>query len=128
MVSSLYGAFISRDLSSFCPQSCTVAFIEKLDGPALNLTPEEFNSCMQGRRAPSGPAERAGQKRAQENREQLEQLKNRQEKIDQGARALQEQLDLWVRSVQDQIDEVRAQSVLVLKDDVAEVPPGETVC
>ncbi|XP_053085176.1 rab5 GDP/GTP exchange factor isoform X1 [Pangasianodon hypophthalmus] len=112
----------------FTNLSCTVAFIEKLDGPALNLTPEEFNKYMQGRRAPSGPTECAGQRRAQENREQLEKIKNRQEKVEQGVRALQEQLDLWVRSVQDQIDEVRAQSVLVLKDDVAEPQPGETVC
>ncbi|KAG7318534.1 hypothetical protein KOW79_018289 [Hemibagrus wyckioides] len=112
----------------FTNLSCTVAFIEKLDGPALNLTPEEFNSYMQGRRASSVPAENTGQRKAQENREQLEKLKTRQEKVDQGVRALQEQLDLWVRSVQDQIDEVRAQSVLVLKDDGAEAQPGETVC
>lgn len=83
---------------------------------------------MQGRRASSVPAENTGQRKAQENQEQLEKLKTRQEKVDQGVRALQEQLELWVRSVQDQIDEVRAQSVLVLKDDGAEAQPGETVC
>lgn len=115
-------------LSLFPSQSCTVAFIEKLDGPALNLTPEEFNRYMQGRRTPSEPAECTGQRRAQENREQLEKLKNRQEKVEQGVRAFQEQLDLWVRSVQDQIDEVRTQSMLVLKDDVAEAQPEKTVC
>lgn len=117
-------------MSSFhsVSQSCTVTFIEKLDGPALNLTTEEFNSYMQGRRAPPESVECAGQRRAQENREQLEKLKNRQEKIDQGVRALQEQMDMWVRSVQDQIDDVTAETVLVLKDDVAEAQPGETAC
>ncbi|GAA6089477.1 rab5 GDP/GTP exchange factor-like [Tachysurus ichikawai] len=111
----------------FTNLSCTVAFIEKLDGPALNLTPEEFNSYMQGRRASAVPVENTGQRRAQENREQLEKLKTRQDKVEQGARAFQEQLDSWVRSVQGQIDEVRAQSVLVLKDVGAESQPGKTV-
>ncbi|KAF7687591.1 rab5 GDP/GTP exchange factor-like isoform X1 [Silurus meridionalis] len=111
----------------FTNLSCTVAFIEKLDGPALNLTPDEFNSYMQGRRAPSEPTEHAGKRRAQENREQLEKLQTRQEKVEQGVRALQEQLNLWVRSVQEQIDKVMSESVLVLKDD-AEAQPGETVC
>lgn len=83
---------------------------------------------MLGRRAPPGAAECAGQRRAQENREQLEKLKNRQEKVDEGARALQEQLDLWVRSVQDQIDEVKTLSVLVLNDGAAAAQPGETAC
>lgn len=83
---------------------------------------------MQGRRAPSGPAECSGWRRAQENREQLEKLKNRQEEVEEGARALQEQLDLWVVSVQEQIDGVKAQSVLVLKDDVVGPQTGETLC
>ncbi|TSW89626.1 Rab5 GDP/GTP exchange factor [Bagarius yarrelli] len=112
----------------FTNLSCAVAFIEKLDGPSLNLTSEEFNAYMQGRRAPPTLAECSGQQRAQENREQLEKLKNRQEKVEQGVRALQEQLDSWVRSVQDQIDDVKAQTVLVLKEDGAEAQPGETVC
>lgn len=83
---------------------------------------------MQGRRAPSGPAECSGRRRAQENREQLEKLKNRQEEVEEGARALQKQLDLWVLSVQEQIDGVKAQSVLVLKDDVVAAQTGETLC
>lgn len=82
---------------------------------------------MQGRRASAVPVENTGQRRAQENREQLEKLKTRQDKVEQGARAFQEQLDSWVRSVQGQIDEVRAQSVLVLKDVGAESQPGKTV-
>ncbi|XP_036453828.1 rab5 GDP/GTP exchange factor-like isoform X2 [Colossoma macropomum] len=97
----------------FTNLSCTVAFIEKLDGPALNLTPEEFSSYMQGRRMPSRPAEGDSQRRAWENREQLDDLKKRQEKVDQGVRALQEQLEQWVRSVQEKVDEVTAQSALL---------------
>ncbi|KAI4889396.1 hypothetical protein NFI96_034082 [Prochilodus magdalenae] len=135
----------------FTNLSCTVAFIEKLDGPALNLTPEQFSSYMQGRRMPSTPAEGDSQKRARVNHEQLEDLKMRQEKVDKGVRALQEQLEQWVRSVQDKVDEVTAQSallenhlaesfekpavsatdqsVLVLKDDAStEADPGETEC
>ncbi|KAL7836443.1 hypothetical protein AOLI_G00277270 [Acnodon oligacanthus] len=135
----------------FTNLSCTVAFIEKLDGPALNLTPEEFSSYMQGRRMPSRPAEGDSQRRARENREQLDDLKKRQEKVDQGVRALQEQLEQWVRSVQEKVDEVTAQSallenhlaesfeksagnardqsVLVLRNDAShEADPGETEC
>ncbi|XP_026865118.1 rab5 GDP/GTP exchange factor-like [Electrophorus electricus] len=97
----------------FTNLSCTVAFIEKLDGPSLNLTPEEFNSYMQGRRVPPQPLEGDGKKRARENREQLEELKKRQESVEQGVRALQEQLEQWVHCVQEQVDEVRGQSTLV---------------
>ncbi|XP_072521045.1 rab5 GDP/GTP exchange factor-like [Salminus brasiliensis] len=136
----------------FTNLSCAVAFIEKLDGPALNLTPEEFGSYMQGRSTLSKPPEVDSQRRARENREQLEDLKNRQEKVDQGVRTLQEQLGQWVQSVQEKMDEVSAQStllenhlaeafeksavsardqsVLVLRDDAAsnKADPGETEC
>ncbi|XP_062873845.1 rab5 GDP/GTP exchange factor-like [Trichomycterus rosablanca] len=111
----------------FTNLSCAVAFIEKLDGPALGLTPDEFVSYMEGRRAPSEPAECAGQRRARENRERLEDLKGRQEKIQQGVRALHQQLESWVQSVQDQVEEVKAQSGSVLGDD-AETPSGKTAC
>ncbi|KAF6729662.1 Rab5 GDP/GTP exchange factor [Oryzias melastigma] len=42
----------------FTNLSCAVAFIEKLDGPALNLSPEDFESYMRGQRAPSVAAKR----------------------------------------------------------------------
>ncbi|KAK6306383.1 hypothetical protein J4Q44_G00233080 [Coregonus suidteri] len=96
---------------------CAVAFIEKLDGPALNLSPEEFEGYMQGRRAPSKRGSER-QNMARETQDQLEDLKGRQEKVDQGMNALKEQLQHWVQSVQAQIDEaddVKDQSVLLLE-------------
>ncbi|XP_007238325.2 rab5 GDP/GTP exchange factor-like [Astyanax mexicanus] len=97
----------------FTNLSCAVAFIEKLDGPALNLTPEEFSRYMQRRSALSKPAEADSQRRARENRETLEDLQKRQEKVDQGVRTLQEQLEQWVRSVQEKVEDVAAQSSLI---------------
>ncbi|XP_076843338.1 rab5 GDP/GTP exchange factor-like [Brachyhypopomus gauderio] len=108
----------------FTNLSCTVAFIEKLDGPALNLTAEEFNSYMQGRTVPPRPPEGDSKKKAQENRQQLEDLKKRQESVEQGVRALREQLDQWVRCVQEQVEEVRARSTLPHLDQVQEEPDG----
>ncbi|XP_066511169.1 rab5 GDP/GTP exchange factor-like [Hoplias malabaricus] len=133
----------------FTNLSCTVAFIEKLDGPALNLTPEEFNSYMNGHRAPPRPLESEGQRKARENQEQMEDLQKRQENVNQGVQAFQEQLEQWVRSVQEKMDEIAAQSqllenrlsleksaaiardqsVLVLRDNASnETDPGETEC
>ncbi|KAG9331715.1 hypothetical protein JZ751_018370 [Albula glossodonta] len=96
----------------FTNLSCAVAFIEKLDGPALNLSSEEFEDYMQGRRVtPRGPRASEGQRRARETREKLEELGGRHERVAQGAQALQEQLQQWVQSVQEQVNEIKAQSV-----------------
>ncbi|XP_021477251.2 rab5 GDP/GTP exchange factor isoform X2 [Oncorhynchus mykiss] len=94
---------------------CAVAFIEKLDGPALNLSPVEFEGYMQGRRAPSKRGSER-QKMARETQDQLEDLKGRQEKVDQGINALKEQLQHWVQSVKAQIDEVTSQSALTQEE------------
>lgn len=99
----------------FTNLSCSVAFIEKLDGPALNLTQEEFNNYMQGQKPPSKSTEGAEQRRARENQEQLEDLKKRHDKIAQGTLDLRDQLESWVRSVQNQVDEIIALSMLVLE-------------
>ncbi|KAI1901166.1 hypothetical protein AGOR_G00057390 [Albula goreensis] len=94
----------------FTNLSCAVAFIEKLDGPALNLSPEEFEDYMQGRRVtPKGPRASEGQRRARETREKLEELGGRHERVAQGAQALQEQLQQWVQSVQEQKDLIEEQ-------------------
>ena len=108
-------------------QSCAVTFIEKLDAAALNLSPEEFQHFMQGPQqhlqnhgaepAPpaSGSSEAYGQpaaahhsgsqrRRGQEVRARLEELKGRQERIQQGALSLQEQLQSWVRDIHLQLD------------------------
>lgn len=103
-----------------------MAFIEKLDAAALNLTPEEFQHFMQGRHqhtrnyaAKQGPpavcsdalrpaADRGSeaQQRGQEVRTRLEELKGRQERVQQGALSLQEQLQHWVRDIHLQLDRV----------------------
>ncbi|XP_041956702.1 rab5 GDP/GTP exchange factor-like [Alosa sapidissima] len=106
----------------FTNLSCSVAFIEKLDAAALNLSPEEFQHFMQGRQqharnyaaipavcseAPQPPGDNSGaQQRGQEVRARLEELKGRQEHVQQGALSLQEQLQRWVRDVHLQLDRV----------------------
>nr|XP_020458175.1 rab5 GDP/GTP exchange factor-like [Monopterus albus]XP_020458176.1 rab5 GDP/GTP exchange factor-like [Monopterus albus]XP_020458178.1 rab5 GDP/GTP exchange factor-like [Monopterus albus]XP_020458179.1 rab5 GDP/GTP exchange factor-like [Monopterus albus] len=98
----------------FTNLSCAVAFIEKLDGRALNLSPEEFESYMLRQRAPS-----IGNKRSQvasDTQQLLEELKGRQEKLDQGMDTLNTQLQKWVQAVQSQVDEATAQFSLVQKE------------
>ena len=90
-----------------------MAFIEKLDGPALNLSPEEFEGYMLRQRAPS-----AGKRQqvASETKHLLEELQGRQEKLDQGMDALNAQLQTWVQAVHSQLDEATAQFALVQKE------------
>lgn len=91
-----------------------MAFIEKLDGPALNLSPEEFEGYMLRQRAPS-----VGNKRQQivsDTQNLLEELKGRQEKLDQGVDALNVQLQKWMQAVRSQLDEATAQFALVQEE------------
>ncbi|XP_071387792.1 rab5 GDP/GTP exchange factor-like isoform X1 [Centroberyx affinis] len=104
----------------FTNLSCAVAFIEKLDGPALNLSPEEFEGYMLRRRAPSAPTGKERQQIASDTQHLLEELKGRQEKLDQGMGALKVQLQQWVQAVQTQVDEATAQSALVQKEITAQ--------
>ncbi|XP_018608345.1 rab5 GDP/GTP exchange factor-like isoform X2 [Scleropages formosus] len=99
----------------FTNLSCAVAFIEKLNGPALNLTQEEFEDHMRGRSLALSSMETSseGQRRARETRDQLEELQGRQERVHRGVQALQEQLEQWVQSVQAQVDEVVSYSIQV---------------
>lgn len=95
-----------------------MAFIEKLDGPALNLSPEEFEGYMLRQRAPA-----AGIKRLQvasDTQHLLEELQGRQEKLDQGMDALSMQLQKWVEAVHSQLDEATAQFALVQKEVTAQ--------
>ncbi|XP_061117843.1 rab5 GDP/GTP exchange factor-like [Conger conger] len=109
----------------FTNLSCAVAFIEKLDGPALNLSPEEFEAYMQGRQvAPQGSE---CQRRARETREKLQELGSRQEQVALGVQDLQEQLQRWVQSVQAQVDEITALAPPALTDEVtAQSTPTQT--
>ncbi|KAL2092107.1 hypothetical protein ACEWY4_011905 [Coilia grayii] len=124
----------------FTNLSCAVAFIEKLDARALNLSPEEFQRFMQRRQrhdnnhtskpataisttdgGGSGSSQQAsqtaasngsskGQQRGREVRAQLEELKGRQERVRKGALSLQEQLQRWVRDIHLQLDRVYSAS------------------
>lgn len=104
--------------SNFCNfhlfQSCAVAFIEKLDGPALNLTPEEFEGYMQRRYTPGVGSRR--QKVASDTQQLLEELKGRQEKLDQGVDALNVELHRWVQAVHSQFNEATQKFALVQQE------------
>lgn len=101
----------------FTNLSCAVAFIEKLDGPALNLSPAEFDGYMLRQRAPS---EGKRQQVAGDAQHLLVELKGRQEKLDQGMDALNVQLQNWVKAVHSQLDEATAQLALVQKEVAAQ--------
>lgn len=95
-----------------------MAFIEKLDGPALNLSPEEFEGYMQCQHAP-----RVGNRRQQvasDTQHLLEELKGRQEKLDQEMDALNMELHKWVQAVHSQLDEAATQFALVQKEIMAQ--------
>lgn len=95
----------------FTNLSCAVAFIEKLDGPALNLSPEEFEGYMQRRYTPGVGSRR--QQVANDTHQLLEELKGRQEKLHQGVDALSLELLQWVQTVDSQFDEAAQQFALV---------------
>ncbi|KAL4646597.1 rab5 GDP/GTP exchange factor-like isoform X1 [Arapaima gigas] len=117
----------------FTNLSCAVAFIEKLNGPALNLTQEEFEGYMRGQ--PLAPCSietfSEGQQRTRETRDHLEELRARQERVDRGVLVLQEQLEQWVQSVQAQVDEIISRSVQAqgcrVTAQTVSVPPNESV-
>ncbi|KAJ3604208.1 hypothetical protein NHX12_028949 [Muraenolepis orangiensis] len=102
----------------FTNLSCAMAFIEKLDGPALNLSQEDFDGYMSRGQPPSGrgEAERRRRSLAQSTQRLLGELKERQERLDQGAHALEEQLQLWVSDVDARVDEARLRSGRIQKD------------
>lgn len=102
----------------FTNLSCAVAFIEKLDGPALNLSPEEFEDYMMHGRAPSVRNKR--QEVVRGTKQLLEELKGRQEKLDQGMNSLNVQLQQWVQAVQTQLEEATAQFDKVQKEITAQ--------
>ncbi|XP_033829188.1 rab5 GDP/GTP exchange factor-like [Periophthalmus magnuspinnatus] len=98
----------------FTNLSCAVAFIEKLDGPSLNLSPEEFEGYMLHQRAPS-----TGHRRkhvAKSTQHLLEELKARQESMDQDMDALSTQLHQWMETVTAQLDQTTATFALVQKE------------
>ncbi|XP_077571427.1 rab5 GDP/GTP exchange factor-like [Stigmatopora nigra] len=87
----------------FTNLSCAVAFIEKLDGPALNLSQEEFESYM--RRGQASVVRGGRQDAARETHRLLDELTERQEQLDRGVGDLNVQLRTWVQAVHTQIDQ-----------------------
>ncbi|XP_053727461.1 rab5 GDP/GTP exchange factor-like [Synchiropus splendidus] len=109
----------------FTNLSCAVAFIEKVDGPALNLSSEEFEGYMSRQRGPATVSKR--HQIASETGHMLEELAGRQEKLDQGMDALNKQLKKWVQAVHVQLDEAAAQFSLVKKEldvNISQVSPA----
>ncbi|XP_017269181.1 rab5 GDP/GTP exchange factor-like [Kryptolebias marmoratus] len=102
----------------FTNLSCAVAFIEKLNGPALSLSPEEFEGYMRGQRVPAALTKR--QQVVGETQHLLEELQGRQEKLHQGADALSVELQKWVEAVHSQLDEATTQFAEVQKDITAQ--------
>ncbi|XP_019722606.1 rab5 GDP/GTP exchange factor-like [Hippocampus comes] len=98
----------------FTNLSCAVAFIEKLDGPSLNLSPEEFEGYMRRRRTPA--AVDGLREVACETRHLLDELTSRQERLDRGVDALNVQLQTWVQAVHAQIDQATSELVLVQEE------------
>lgn len=91
-----------------------MAFIEKLDGPALNLSPKDFERYMLKQRAPPVGEQRL--KVASVTQHLLEELKDRQEKLDKGVDFLNMQLQKWAETVHSQLDDATAQFALVQKE------------
>ncbi|XP_005795134.1 rab5 GDP/GTP exchange factor-like [Xiphophorus maculatus] len=108
----------------FTNLSCAVAFIEKLDGPALNLSPEQFDGYMRGQRA---PAALKRQQKANGTQKLLEELQGRQEKLHQGVDALNMHLQKWVQVVNSQLDEATSQFDKVQKEITAQTEASEVV-
>ncbi|XP_054904733.1 rab5 GDP/GTP exchange factor-like [Poeciliopsis prolifica] len=106
----------------FTNLSCAVAFIEKLDGPALNLSPEQFDGYMRGQRA---PATLRRQQKANNTQKLLEELQGRQEKLHQGVNALNMQLQKWGEVVNSQLDEITRQFDKVQKVITAQMEASE---
>ncbi|KAK1892145.1 Rab5 GDP/GTP exchange factor [Dissostichus eleginoides] len=108
----------------FTNLSCAVAFIEKLDGPALNLSQEEFEGYMLRQRAPSAGKR---QRVVSDTQHLLEELQGRQEKLDQGMDSLSVQLQSWVHAVNSQLDEATAQFALVQTEVTAETESSQVL-
>ncbi|XP_075882012.1 rab5 GDP/GTP exchange factor-like [Nelusetta ayraudi] len=103
----------------FTNLSCAIAFIEKLDGPALNLSAEEFEAYMQRQHLPRSASTR--EQLCCDTQNLLEELKGRQEKLDRGVDVLYAELHKWVQAVNSQLDEALTKFAVVEKEIMAQV-------
>ncbi|XP_067862082.1 rab5 GDP/GTP exchange factor-like isoform X2 [Heptranchias perlo] len=91
---------------------CAVTFIEKLNGPSLNLSHEEFDQYMQGRKVltrkiPSSLLHSASPaiRQMHRNLQLLSELRERQDRIISEAKTLEKELREWTHSVKEEVEE-----------------------
>lgn len=96
-----------------------MAFIEKLDGPALNLSAEEFESYMQQQQLPHRSSTR--EQLCCDTQSLLEELQGRQEKLDHGVDVLSAEFHKWVQAVSSELDEALMKFSVVQKEIIAQV-------
>ncbi|XP_072103914.1 rab5 GDP/GTP exchange factor-like [Mobula birostris] len=93
---------------------CAVTFIEKLNGPSLNITHEEFEQYMQGhklsaRKIPSCPLLQSADSEIQQMHRNLQmllsQLWERQDRIISEVKKLEQDILEWKRSVKEEVEE-----------------------
>ncbi|XP_069788887.1 rab5 GDP/GTP exchange factor-like [Narcine bancroftii] len=93
---------------------CAVTFIEKLNGPSLNLSHEEFEQYLQGDKLPvskiqSSPPLHAADPGIQQMHKNLQllfsQVWERQDRIISEAKKLEQEVLQWKRSVEEKVEE-----------------------
>nr|XP_033811334.1 rab5 GDP/GTP exchange factor-like isoform X1 [Geotrypetes seraphini]XP_033811335.1 rab5 GDP/GTP exchange factor-like isoform X1 [Geotrypetes seraphini] len=114
---------------------CAVAFIEKLDAPALSLTREEFDQHMQGqrlqvRRIPHCllKSDWPGLQQIQQNQKLLLELRSRQDRIIRGVQNMQQELKDWPRSIGKEVQEIMNRFPLHIPLPKVQLPAASTVC
>ncbi|XP_069475451.1 rab5 GDP/GTP exchange factor-like [Ambystoma mexicanum] len=97
----------------FTSLCCAVAFIEKLDGPSLNLTREEFDQYMKGQRSEVRKipvcllqSDWPGLKQIQENQKVLADLWSRQEMVIRGVQSLEQELRDWCQHIGNEVQAI----------------------
>ncbi|XP_029475483.1 rab5 GDP/GTP exchange factor-like isoform X2 [Rhinatrema bivittatum] len=114
---------------------CAVAFIEKLDAPALNLTREEFDQYMQGqrlqvRRVPLCllKSDWPGLQQMQQNQRLLVELRSRQDKIIRGVQTLQQEVKDWPQTIGKEVQEIMNRFPLHIPRPKLPLPAPGMVC
>ncbi|XP_059395787.1 rab5 GDP/GTP exchange factor-like isoform X2 [Carassius carassius] len=105
---------------------CAIAFIEKLDGQSLNLSPEDFERYMSGQASPrrqddtavwpqSGTCVNPALSQIHHNLKLLSSLEKRQQQVIEGAQNLQTELAEWQDSVAREVQEILERYPLEIK-------------
>ena len=106
----------------FLFQCCALAFIEKLDADALNMTEEEFGRCMTGETVPHDPCSTWYRRNAcegindlKENLKRVGEVKERVELLMANVMNLQSEMDEFSEDFSKEIDAVRERTPLKFK-------------